>query len=134
MNDVKQVIVMRTHYPNDNGGVFSPRKGKLIAQGAHAAMMWLSDRLRRSNYTNIHFSTEEIEWLKVSSTKICLQVNSEEELLAIYNKAKKKGLTAHLVTDSGKTEFAGVPTRTCLAIGPNKADKIDEVTKELKLY
>lgn len=39
----------------------------------------------------------------------------------------------HLITDSGKTEFHGEPTDTCLAIGPGEADKIDEITGHLQL-
>jgi len=38
-----------------------------------------------------------------------------------------------LITDSGKTEFHGQPTRTCLAIGPDVADKIDPITGQLEL-
>jgi PTH2 family peptidyl-tRNA hydrolase len=110
------------------------RRGKEIAQGAHAAMMWLSERLRRYNFSSPHLSKEEIEWLIGAFTKITLQVNSEEELLNVFNKAREKGLTAFLVTDSGKTEFDGIPTKTCCAIGPNEAAKIDEITSELKLY
>lgn len=131
---VKQVIVMRTKYPDGKGGFFSLRKGKLIAQGAHAAMMWLSDRLRRFNYINPHLSAEEIEWMRGTFTKVTLQVNSEDELLGLFNKAKAKGLTAFLVTDSGKTEFNGVLTITALGLGPNKSEEIDEITSELKLY
>jgi PTH2 family peptidyl-tRNA hydrolase len=123
---VKQVIVMRRD--------LKMRRGKEIAQGGHATMMWLSDRLRRFNYSSPHLSAEEMEWMRGLFTKICLQVNSEEELLAIFNKAKENGLTAYLVTDSGKTEFDGVPTNTCCAIGPNEASKIDEITSGLKLY
>jgi PTH2 family peptidyl-tRNA hydrolase len=37
------------------------------------------------------------------------------------------------MTDNGKTEFHEEPTRTCLAIGPNEAEKIDEITGELQL-
>lgn len=140
---VKQVIVIRRD--------LKMRRGKEIAQGGHATMMWLSDRLRRFKLANffqrfiaafkllfckqyyaVMLSEEEINWIEGSFTKVCLQVNSEEELLAIY--AKTKDLTACLVTDSGKTEFDGVPTRTCIAIGPNYAERIDEITKELKLY
>jgi PTH2 family peptidyl-tRNA hydrolase len=33
----------------------------------------------------------------------------------------------------GKTEFNGVPTKTCLGIGPAKAEKIDKITGDLKL-
>jgi hypothetical protein len=36
--------------------------------------------------------------------------------------------------DSGKTEFHGVPIRTCLAIGLDDAEKIDEITGSLQLF
>lgn len=123
--EVKQTIVMRRD--------LKMRRGKEIAQGAHASMIWLSERLERFLDKPL-FSREEKVWLTGSFAKIVLQVNSEDELMEIYNKAKDKGLTVFLVTDSGKTEFKGVPTRTCLAIGPHEAEKIDEITKTLKLY
>jgi PTH2 family peptidyl-tRNA hydrolase len=40
----------------------------------------------------------------------------------------------HLITDRGLTEFGGVPTRTCLAVGPDYYDLIDPVTGDLELY
>ena len=43
------------------------------------------------------------------------------------------GLEVHLITDSGRTEFHGQSTRTCLAIGPDDALKIDRVTGHLEL-
>jgi len=110
------------------------RRGKEIAQGAHAAMMWLSERLQRYLYTKIMLTDEETQWMTGTFTKVTLQVDSEAALLEVFNKAREKGLTAYLVTDSGKTEFDGVPTRTCCAIGPHEALKVDEITKELKLY
>jgi PTH2 family peptidyl-tRNA hydrolase len=39
-----------------------------------------------------------------------------------------------VITDSGRTEFCGVPTRTCLALGPDLASKIDAITGTLELY
>ncbi len=60
-------------------------------------------------------------------------MDSEDELMAIHDKAVAARLEVHLITDSGKTEFHGVPTRTCLAIGPDEAEKIDEITGELQL-
>ena len=125
-NMIKQVLVIRKD--------LKIRRGKECSQCAHAAMMWLSDRLRRFNYMNPHLSPEEMEWMSGLFTKVTLQINSEEELLDIFNKAKQKGLTVFLVTDSGKTEFGGIPTNTCLCIGPNKSEEIDEITSELKLY
>jgi peptidyl-tRNA hydrolase len=40
----------------------------------------------------------------------------------------------HLITDRGLTELGGVPTRTCLAVGPDYDDLIHPVTGDLDLY
>jgi peptidyl-tRNA hydrolase, PTH2 family len=136
MDEVKQVIVMRTQYPDGKGGHFQLRKGKLIAQGAHASSMWMRERLLNSysDSKNIYLTGDELSWLNEFYTKITLQVNSEEELEDIYNKAKVANLLVYMVTDLGKTAFDGVPTKTALAIGPHKSSLIDPITKELKLF
>jgi PTH2 family peptidyl-tRNA hydrolase len=64
---------------------------------------------------------------------VCVRCKSEEELIAIQDKAMEMGLEVHLITDSGRTEFHGTSTRTCLAIGPGDASKIDQVTGHLEL-
>ena len=61
-------------------------------------------------------------------------MGSEQELLAVYARALRAGLVVHLITDGGLTEFGGVPTRTCLGIGPDYDDRIDPVTGDLELY
>ncbi|MCZ8285673.1 MAG: aminoacyl-tRNA hydrolase [Bacteroidia bacterium] len=121
----KQVIVIRKD--------LKMRRGKEIAQGSHASMAFLTRQLQSGN-TAVQLSDEAKEWMEKHFTKVCLQAESEAELLNIYAKAKEKGLEVQLITDSGRTEFNGVPTKTCLAIGPNYADRIDEVTCHLKLY
>ena len=65
--------------------------------------------------------------------KVCVRCNSEEELMAINDKAIEVGLEVHLITDSGRTEFHGQPTRTCLAIGSDEASTIDQITGHLEL-
>lgn len=72
------------------------------------------------------------DWIHGPFTKIVLGVNSKEELLAVYEKAKAASLLCALIVDSGKTEFNGVPTETCVAIGPNLREDIDPITGELK--
>lgn len=135
MATVKQVIVMRKD--------LKMRRGKEIAQGGHAATRWLISRLSESSMGLInqggmiaeaYFSKEEREWLFGLQTKITVPVSSEQELDEIYKKAKELGLKVNLVVDAGKTEFNGVPTKTCLAIGPDDAEKIDLVTGHLTLY
>jgi PTH2 family peptidyl-tRNA hydrolase len=122
-NSIKQVIVMRKD--------LNMRKGKMIAQGAHASLSFITRRLEHSD--KVKLSKPEQEWLESSFAKICVSVDSEERLLEIYQKAKDAMLEVHLITDSGKTEFNGVPTKTCLAIGPDYSHKIDQVTGDLQL-
>ena len=132
----KQVIVMRKD--------LKMRRGKEIAQGAHAAMRFLVDILYEVENSHLDYegcnspsgfmSSGMEEWLHGSFTKVCLQVNSEEELISIFTAAKKLKLPVHMITDAGKTEFNGVPTKTCLAIGPADDEMIDKVTGHLKLY
>ena len=128
---VKQVIVMR----RDLG----MRRGKEIAQGSHASIAFITRRLRFSdNKDGVYsaqgvFTEEENIWMKEGFTKICVRVESEEELLAIKEQAHKSGLSVHIITDAGHTEFHGVPTNTCLAIGPHYASRIDKITEHLVL-
>lgn len=78
--------------------------------------------------------TEEMKlWKDGIFTKICLGVDSEEKLIEIYEKAKQADLPVALIIDSGLTEFKGVYTKTCLAIGPDLSEKIDAITGHLKL-
>lgn len=122
---VKQVIVMR----HDLG----MRRGKQIAQGAHASMAFLCYRMFEGSVAIADFGPAQQAWLSGHFAKVCCRVNSEQELLDIYNAAKAAGLEVHLITDSGRTEFHGQPTNTCLAIGPDAAEKIDPITGHLQL-
>jgi len=123
---IKQVIVMRHD--------LKMRRGKQIAQGAHASMFFLCRRLQNRGSVSMNdFPEDQQVWLRGSFAKVCVRVNSEEALMEIYDRAVNAGLEVHLITDSGKTEFHGVPTRTCLAVGPADAEKIDAITGELEL-
>lgn len=106
------------------------RKGKWIAQSSHAASQWLIDKVNNRSY----FDEVEQQWLREGTTKICLQARDEEHLMEIYQAAKDADLKCHLVEDEGLTEFGGVLTKTCLAIGPALKDLIDPITKDLKLF
>jgi peptidyl-tRNA hydrolase, PTH2 family len=127
LKSVKQVIVIRKD--------LKMRRGKEIAQGAHASMMFMSHYftlIREGLYKGM--TEPEKIWQRGSFAKICLKVNSEQELDKIFEEATKAGLKVNMVTDAGRTEFHGVPTKTCLAIGPDYEDKIDQITGALELY
>ena len=124
----KQVIVIRRD--------LKMRRGKEIAQGAHASTAWLAERVIQGMNAvgSIELSEAERAWLTSSFRKVTVKVGSEAELMAVYQKALEAGLVGHLITDRGLTEFGGVPTRTCLGIGPDYDDLIDPVTGDLELY
>jgi len=127
----KQVIVIRRD--------LKMRRGKEIAQGAHASMAWLRQRVMphltpAGRADQVQFSAAERSWLELSMRKVTVKVGSEQELLGVYDKALAAGLVVHMITDRGLTEFGGAPTRTCLAVGPDYDDLIDPVTGDLELY
>ena len=132
MDKPKQIIVIRRD--------LKMRRGKEIAQGAHASMKFLVEEFNRIMYGDEPRLKEcAHDWLNDKFTKITCQVDTEEELLNIYNKGKEMGLLSYLVTDYGLTEFNGVPTNTAVAIGPNLSSEIDKLTGPnglfpLKLY
>ena len=110
------------------------RRGKQIAQGAHASMSFICRRLQEKGSVSFDDFTEaQRAWLTSAFAKVCCRVDSEEELMVIHDKALEAGLEVHLITDSGKTEFHSEPTNTCLAIGPDEAEKIDGITGRLQL-
>lgn len=135
---IKQVICMRKD--------LHMRRGKEMAQASHASMGIFFDLFKRkpqetADSTIVYelqlppgdTGVDMSVWIEGIFKKIVCAVNSEEELLSIYKAAEEKGLPCKLIQDCGLTEFNGVPTYTCCAIGPAKSILIDEITKELKL-
>lgn len=110
------------------------RKGKMVAQGAHASTTVIIDMEHQIRLWDTHLKEEPYrKWTNEQFTKICVSVNSEQELLDIYNKAKDAGLLCSLIQDAGHTEFNGVPTYTAVAVGPDYSDIVDTITKGLPL-
>lgn len=136
----KMMIVMRRD--------LKMRKGKIAAQAGHACVEAILMALHKENRMSDLVQTEDgmllqnadrqpsplSEWFSDGCAKICVYVDSEEELLSIANKAQEKGILAAVITDAGMTEFHGVPTKTCLALEPLPAVVADELTGELPLY
>jgi PTH2 family peptidyl-tRNA hydrolase len=127
MRAAKQVIVMRKD--------LNMRKGKMIAQGAHASMKVLLDRKLDAPAGTMTITLTEAmtEWLSGRFTKVCVSVTSEADLIAIHERAIAAGVPSAMIVDAGQTEFAGVPTRTCCAVGPAWVDEVDAITGALPL-
>lgn len=131
----KQVIVIRKD--------LNMRKGKMIAQACHASLGALIKLFDKQEYPDDRYkyslSFEENgyldKWLNGIFTKICLYVNSEDELVALYNKITQENsdIPCVMIEDNGLTEFHGVKTKTCIGIGPYWSDDIDKFTANLPL-
>lgn len=137
MSNVKQVIVIRKD--------LKMRRGKEVAQGAHASIEWMTSRFaERHNPISENlgggavciadFSAAEWTWIQGNFRKICCVVNSEQELLDLCGAAKEAGITHEAIWDSGLTEFHGIPTLTAAAFGPDYDENLDPVTGHLVLY
>lgn len=136
----KQMIIVRKD--------LKMRKGKIAAQAGHACVTAVLLALEKENRLgeiksvggNIVLtpsdrpSTPLSDWFNYGVAKICVSVDSEEELLEIDRKAKEAGLISALILDAGHTEFNGVPTYTCLALEPESSEKVDPITGDLPLY
>lgn len=135
MKSTKQVIVIRKD--------LKMRRGKEIAQGSHASMAFLTKHflerpeiMFKLSYdgTTINLKRVEKKWLNTSFRKITCTVDSLDELLELDRKAQELGIESNVITDSGFTEFNGVPTITCLALGPDYDEVLNPITSNLKLY
>ena len=140
MYQSKMMIVMRRD--------LKMRKGKIAAQAGHACVdavlmaLHREGRLQDFEMTADGFCLKETDkpvtplsdWFLYGCAKVCVYVDSEEDLLTIAQKAREKGMIAAVITDAGITEFHGVPTKTCLALEPLPSELVDELTGDLPLF
>lgn len=124
------------------------RKGKIAAQAGHACVDAILAALKREErFNDLEMSrdgmtlcnTDKVptplsDWFVSGCTKVCVYVDSEEELLSISAEAEKRGIIAAVITDWGLTEFHGEHTKTCIALEPLPAEVADELTGKLPLY
>lgn len=138
MYEAKQMIIMRRD--------LKMRKGKIAAQASHACVEVVLKALMKENRFNelkeedgyMTLVTDDItpltQWFKRGVAKVCVYVDSEEELLALNKKAIASGHLTSLIQDAGYTEFHGVPTYTCMAIEPLYIEDANKITGDLPLY
>lgn len=94
----------------------------MAAQVAHASV----ESMLKSHKDDIG------KWRKQGMGKIVLKVQDQKELLLYKQKCEDAGLVNALIIDAGHTEIPP-NTMTCLGIGPDKVEKIDLVTGNLKM-
>lgn len=101
-------------------------RGKVVAQCCHAAI-GVYDVAK--NMKSPHLE----KWRKGSATKVALKSPDLDELLALRDIAKGKGVPHYIVIDEGRTQIAP-DSQTILAIGPAPSSVLSTFTKHLKLY
>jgi len=116
MGAVKQVIVVR----RDLG----MKPGKIAAQASHASVEALEKARKKGPGIGE-------QWEENGKEKVVLRVESERELLELFQ-AVKKEVPAALIKDAGRTQVRP-GTATCIGIGPWEEEKIDKYTGKLKL-
>ena len=149
--NTKQVIVFRKDLLKGPNAI---RKGKFGAQVAHASLgallkffsiykqepvrLGLSGDVESKQVQykyNVTFGENTVldDWLNGKFTKVIVSVDSDEELITLNKTLDETYIPHALITDAGLTEFHGVPTNTCLGIGPYVAEEIDKFTGNLPL-
>jgi len=96
-------------------------KGKIAAQCSHASVSVLDKADDETVY----------EWKSQGMKKVVLKVKTTEELLELFEKAKRK-LPCMLITDAGRTQI-GAGSKTCFACGPVDEEEGRKYFGKLKL-
>jgi PTH2 family peptidyl-tRNA hydrolase len=99
--------------------------GKLATQAGHA-YQWHAVRALQQ-------APEVMRaYLETDTPKITVKARDEAMLRRVLAEAEAAGLVAVLITDAGRTEFAG-PTPTVVAFGPAYRDELPPFLKRLQL-
>ena len=112
--DYKQVILVRQD--------LKLPKGKMSVQVAHASV----DAVLKSDKDIVK------RWRSEGMKKVVLKIAGLKELQNYMRQADNNGLTTAIISDAGLTAVEP-GTITCVAIGPDISQKIDEITGHLKI-
>ena len=137
ISEPKQVIIIRTDTEP------KMRKGKMIAQGAHASMKVIFDQMAGNIFNSpqgdiwsksfaFPVGSATDKWVNGVFKKVVVGA-TKNELVKCYQEARRKEIPCSLIEDKGLTEFGGEVTITACAIGPAFPEDIDPITKHLKL-
>ena len=100
-------------------------KGKIAAQVGHASV-------KAALFISEKHPAEMQSWLSSGQKKVVLKAQDTLELEQIIQTAKDLNLPTCIVRDAGKTQIPA-NSLTVGGIGPAPSEKIDELTKNLKL-
>lgn len=97
-------------------------KGKMISQCGHA----ISASIRNSTPEMLQ------NWCNDGEPIITLQVPTLSVMNTKEMLAERRGIKSHIVVDAGRTEVKSSTPTVCV-LGPDNANRIDKIIKDLKL-
>ncbi len=110
----KQVIVVRKDLKMD--------KGKIASQVAHASL----EAYKKAGTKDV------VGWEAEGMKKVVVGAKDLREFMKIKENVKEEGIPYSVIRDAGRTQVRG-GTVTAMGIGPAKEERIDRITKSLKL-
>ncbi|MBN1329545.1 MAG: peptidyl-tRNA hydrolase [Candidatus Heimdallarchaeota archaeon] len=113
----KMVIAIRTD--------LKMTKGKMATQAAYAAVVALEEAKKN------HIKWVQ-SWYHEGQKKVTVQIDTEQELQTLYQKAQRNNLPCSLVKDNS-IEEKNTTNFTAVAIGPTPNDILDKLTSQYKL-
>ena len=123
IKDVKQVLVV-------NNGL-KMGKGKIGAQCGHATLAGFN-RAKRMSAESKYWNKVLEKWHWEGTKKICVKVETTEDLIEVQKRANALGIPSYLVADAGHTQIAAGSLTVC-ALGPVESKLVDLITKDKKL-
>lgn len=105
------------------------RTGKIAVQVGHASVEAYADTQHDPDSWEARNGKQ---WLAEGQKKIVLKVPDCATLDQLYTEAGHMGLSTHLIRDFGLTQVEP-NTLTCMAVGPDTDEKIDQFTEGLSL-
>jgi PTH2 family peptidyl-tRNA hydrolase len=95
-------------------------KGKIAAQVAHAAVACTLISMKKNKKI---FN----EWYETGQKKVVVKVDNIQTIYQIKEECKILGVISETITDAGFTQI--MPgTVTCIGLGPDEDDLLDQIT------
>lgn len=129
MNDTKQVILIRRDLKLKRASIAA------LAAKASAEFLFDNNESDRHDALRVEITPQEAAWMTGNAKRIVLGVPSEIALRSIAAQAENSGLSCYSLSGSVQCleEKDFFDEMLCVAIGPDDAEKIDELTGNLKL-
>lgn len=126
MSNIKQAIIFRKD--------IKIRRGKLasLASLASAKFIIENNEADRNDELFVKLSQEEVQWIKESSPKVILGIDTAIELTDLAFRAELLGINVYSVFDEKLTKADRNSYPICVALGPDDEELINQITNHLK--